>query len=198
MKNFLSENIVNIFFGTTTVISSAIALHYRRLEHRQQVEKVVDEGRRAGLFLSREAMIKYLLQMYDEAEDGDVIWAQCVRCTDFTPAVRKQILKAAGKGVNFKMIINKYSPSLMDFQALFDPLRSADIVAGIDNAISLQGLSDKEVVIAFPGVESYTAVLVRDTYFINIIRAWFDGRFKRLVKQRGFKQNSLDNSNKIV
>ena len=34
----------------------------RRLEHRQQVEKVVDEGRRAGLFLSREAMIKYLLQ----------------------------------------------------------------------------------------------------------------------------------------
>jgi hypothetical protein len=86
----------------------------------------------------------------------------------------------------------------MDFQALFDPLRSADIVAGIDNAISLQGLSDKEVVIAFPGVESYTAVLVRDTYFINIIRAWFDGRFKRLVKQRGFKQNSLDNSNKIV
>ena len=62
MKNFLSENIVNIIFGITTVISSAIALHYRRLEHRQQVEKVVDEGRRAGLFLSREAMIEYLLE----------------------------------------------------------------------------------------------------------------------------------------
>ena len=135
--------------------------------------------------------------MYDKAEEGDVIWAQCVRCTDFTPAVRKQILKAAGKGVNFKMIINKYSPSLTDFQALFEPLRTADIVAGSDNAISLQGLSDKEVVIAFPSVESYTAVLVRDAYFINIIRTWFDERFKRLVKRRGFNQNLLDNSTKI-
>lgn len=198
MKIFLSENIVNIIFGITTAISSAIALHYRRLEHRQHVEKVVDEGHQAGLFLSREAMIKYLLQMYDEAEEGDVIWAQCVRCTDFTPAVRKQILKAAGKGVNFKMIINKYSPSLMEFQALFEPLRSAAIVAGIDNAISMQGLAGKKLVIAFPGVESYTAVIVRDTYFIKIMRTWFDGRFKRLVKQRGSNQNSLDNIDKII
>jgi hypothetical protein len=177
MKNFLSENIVNIFFGTTTVISSAIALHYRRLEHRQQVEKVVDEGRRAGLFLSREAMIKYLLQMYDEAEAGDVIWAQCVRCTDFTPAVRKQILKAAGKGVRFRMLINQYSPAAEEFHALFDPIEGAEVIEAPDNAISLQGLSDREVVIAFPGVESYTATLIRSVYFVRIIKAWFDGRF---------------------
>ena len=198
MKSFLNENIVNIIFGMTTVVSSVIALHYRRLEHRQKVEKVVDEGRRAGLFLSRQAMIKYLLQMYDEAEEGDVIWAQCVRCADFTTAVRKKILKAAGQGVNFKMIINKYSPGLTDFRALFEPILSADIVAGADNAISLQGLADKEIVIAFPGVESYTAVLVRDTYFVNIIQNWFDGRFKRLTKQRGYDRDSLDNTDKII
>ena len=75
-------------------------------------------------------MIKYLLQMYDKAEEGDVIWAQCVRCTDFTPAVRKQILKAAGRGVHFRMIINQVFAIVEDFQALFDPLRRADIVAG--------------------------------------------------------------------
>ena len=86
------------------------------------------------------------------------------------------------------MIINEYSPSLMDFQALFEPLRSAEIAAGKDNGISLQGLSGKEVVIAFPGIESYTAVLVRDTYFINIIRTWFDSRLKTLMAQRGFNQ----------
>ena len=186
MKNFLSENIVNIIFGTTTVISSAIALHYRRLEHRQQVEKVVDEGRRAGLFLSREAMINYLLKMYDEAEKGDVIWAQCVRCADFTPAVRKKILTAAGKGVRFRMLINQHSPAAEEFHTLFDPIEGAEVVEAPDNVISLQGLSDREVVIAFPGVESYTAVMVRDTYFINIIRSWFDSRFKRLEKQLGF------------
>lgn len=197
MKEFLSENIVNIIFGTTTVISSAIAIHYKRLEHRQQVEKVLDEGRQAGLFLSRAAMIKYLLEMYDEAESGDVIWAQCVRCTDFSPTVRKQILKAAGKGVHFKMIINNYSPSLDDFQALFQPLHSAELIAGTDNAISLQGLSDKEIVIAFPGMESYTAVLIRNTYFVTIIRAWFDGRFKKQKGRGELRKDLLDKADTI-
>ena len=197
MKNFLSENIVNIIFGITTLISSAIAIHYKRLEHRQRVERVLDEGRHAGLFLSREAMIKYLLRMYDKAEDGDVIWAQCVRCTDFTPTVRKQILKAAGKGVRFRMIINKYSPSLTDFKALFEPLHSAELLAGLDNAISLQGLSGKEVVIAFPGMESYTAVLIKNSYFVNIIRSWFDSRFKKQWKRKEIEKDLLDNAGKI-
>jgi hypothetical protein len=135
--------------------------------------------------------------MYDEAEEGDVIWAQCVRCTDFTPAVRKQILKAAGKGVRFRMIINKYSPALNNFRALFEPLHSAELIAGVDNAISLQGLSSREIVIALPGMESYTAVLIRNTYFVDIIRTWFDGRFR---KQQGWKETGkklLDKTSKI-
>ena len=126
-------------------------------------------------------MIKHLLNMYDEAEEGDVIWAQCVRCTNFTPKVRSQILKAAGRGVRFRMMINKYSPSLDEFRALFEPIHNAELVEGEDNAISLQGLSEREVVIAFPGVDSYTAVLVRDRYFVQLIRAWFDERFQRVT-----------------
>ena len=180
MGAFLSQNIVSIIFGITTVISSAIALHYQRLEHRRRVEKTIDGGRRVGLFLSREAMIKYLLKMYDKAETGDVIWAQCVRCANFTPDVRPQISKAAGRGVKFRMIINKYSPSVSAFRSLFAPICQAELVASSDNAISLQGLADKEVVIAFPGVESYTAMLIRDRYFVRIIREWFDQRYKSL------------------
>lgn len=148
-----------------------------RLEHRQEVEKVVDEGRNAGLFLSRDSMIKYLLQMYDKAEEGDVIWAQCVRCTDFTPAVRKQILKAAGKGVRFKMIINRYSPATEEFHALFDPIENAQIIDAPDSALSFQGLSDTEIMIALPSVEFYTAVLIRNKFFTNLIKTWFDKRF---------------------
>jgi hypothetical protein len=196
MGAFLSQNIISIIFGITTVISSAVALYYQRLEHRLQVEEILDEGRRAGLFLSREAMIRYLLKMYDEAERGDVIWAQCVRCTDFTPAVRKQILKAAGQGVRFRMIINQCSPSLKDFQALFEPLHRAALAEGPDNAISLQGLSDKEVVIAFPGVESYTAILIRDRYFARIIKTWFDTRFNELAMGKGRQRVLLDKSTK--
>jgi hypothetical protein len=135
---------------------------------------VLGEGRKAGLFLSREAMIKYLLEIYDKAGPGDVIWAQCVGCTDFTSIVRKKILEAAGRGVRFQMIINQHSPAVREFRMLFDPIEGAEVIEAPDNAISVQGLSDREVVIAFPGVESYTAVLVRDTYFVGIIKSWFD------------------------
>ncbi len=180
MGAFLTQNIISIIFGITTLITSAFALHYKRLEHRRRVEQVIDTGRRVGLFLSREAMMRYLLKMYDEAQAGDVIWAQCVRCTDFSPEVRNKILKAAGKRVHFRMIINKYSPSLSEFRSLFTPIHSAELVAGKDNTVSVQGLSERAVVLAFPGIESYTAVLVRDPYFVKIIKAWFDGRFEKL------------------
>ena len=178
MQLFLTDNIINIIFGLTTLLTSAIALHYRRLEHRQRVEHVLEEGRKVGLFLSREAMIRYLLEMYDNAEEGDIIWAQCVRCADFTPQVRKQILKAAGRGVRFEMIVNQYSPAADAFRNLFEPLEAATLVARADNAISLQGLSDRELVLAFPAMESYTAVLIRDPYFVSIIRLWFEQRFR--------------------
>lgn len=117
------------------------------------MERLLDEGRRAGLFLSREAMIKYLLEMYDQAEAGDVIWAQCIRCTDFTPEVRTKILEAASRGVRFQMVVNEHSPAAEEFSALFDPIEGAEVIKAPDNAISMQGLSDREVVIAFPGVE---------------------------------------------
>lgn len=181
MGSFLADNIVNIVFGTTTLVTTGIALHYARLEHRRKVEDVLYEDRRVGLFLSRESMIRYLLQMYDQAAAGDVIWAQCVRCANFTPDVRPQISKAAGRGVRFRMIINQYSPSLAAFRSLFAPIRQAELAAAPDNALSLQGLSDKELVVAFPGVESYTAVLIRDPYFVGIVRRWFDSRFEQLV-----------------
>ena len=182
--SFFQDHIVSIIFGCTTLVTSGIALHYQRLEHRRRVEKIVIAGKRVGLFLSREAMIRYLLEMYDRAEAEDVIWAQCVRCANFSPAVRNKILKAAGNQVRFRMIINKYSPSLADFKALFTPVHGAELAEGPDNAISMQGLSEREVVIAFPDMDSYTAILVRDPYFTRMMKHWFDQRFDKLQSAR--------------
>ena len=122
MGSFIANNIINIIFGIATVITSGLAVHYKRLEHRREVESVIDERRKAGLFLSREAMIEYLLEMYDRATADDVIWAQCVRCTDFTHKVRDKILEAAGRDVRFQMLINGRSPAVAEFQALFNPI----------------------------------------------------------------------------
>ena len=41
------------------------------------------------------------------------------------------------------------------------------------------GLSNRELVIAFPGVESYSAVIVRDKHFVGIIKSWFDRHAKK-------------------
>lgn len=181
MGEFLKQNSIGIIFGISTLITTLIALHYRRLEHRQKIEHVLDEGGQVGLFLSRKAMMNYLLKMYDKAEAGDVIWAQCVRCADFSPKVRVKILKAAGKNVDFKMIINKHSPSLAAFRSLFDPIESAKLAEGTDNDISIQGLSGSEVVIALPGIESYKAVVIRNPNFVKIMKVWFDARFEKIV-----------------
>ena len=136
----------------------------------------LEEGRRVGLFLNREDMIRYLLDRYDQLKAGNVIWAQCVRCTDFTHEVRTRILEAARRGVRFQMVITEHSPAAEEFRALFDPIDGAEVIEAPDNAISMQGLSDREVVIAFPGMESYTAVLVRDPYFVQIVRMWCEAR----------------------
>jgi hypothetical protein len=81
MGAFVNQNIISIIFGITTVITSLIALRYKRLEHEQRVERILDEGRKVGLFLSREAMIKYLLEMYD----------QQARSFSFTPFARSKM-----------------------------------------------------------------------------------------------------------
>jgi hypothetical protein len=85
-----------------------------------------------------------------------------------------KILESAGRGVCFQMVINQHSPSAEEFRGLFDSIEGAEIIEAPNNATSMQGLSDREVVIAFPGVESYTAVVMRDTLFVDIIRSWFD------------------------
>lgn len=62
-----------------------------------------------------------------------------------------KILELAGRGVRFQMVINQHSPSAEEFCGLFDPIKGAEIIEAPNNAISMQGLSDREVVIAFPG-----------------------------------------------
>ncbi len=101
MGSYITNNAVHIIFGLTTLVTSALALHYRRQEHRRVVEEAIDDGCKGGLFHSREAMIRYRLSMYARAGPDDFIWAQCVRCTNLTTKVRAKILEAAGRGRAF-------------------------------------------------------------------------------------------------
>lgn len=67
--------------------------------------------------------------------------------------VRIMILEAAGRGVSVHLVIDKHLPTAEEFRTLFDPIEGVEIVVVPDNAISMQDLSNREVVIAFPGVD---------------------------------------------
>ncbi len=180
MGAFLASNIIEIIFGTISVVTTLIALHYQRLANQRDTEKVISAHNKVKLFLSRQAMMAYLLAMYDRAEAGDVIWAQCVRCTDFSHDVHSKILQAAGNGVRYQMAVNQESPAAEEFMTLFSPLQHADLRLSANNDLSLQGLSDEEVVITLPGNQGYTAVLVRHKPFVRLMRDWFTKRFQQM------------------
>jgi hypothetical protein len=177
------ENLLTIIFGITTVVMTSIALRYTIREHRMKVDGIVGDGRNAMLFLSRQAMLTFLGKMYNDSVDGDVIWGQCVSCRDYSSDLRNKVLQAAGKGVHFKIIINGYAPTLNEFRKVYDPINTAELVLGYDNSHRLQGLSEKEVILAFPGVETYTGLLIRDPFFVRLVKGWFDARFETLRKQ---------------
>jgi len=100
-----------------------------------------------------------------------------VRRTDFTPEVRTKILVAAGRGVRFQMVVYKHSPAAGDFRALFEPIENAEVIEVPGIALSLQGLSNRDVVIAFPSMNSYTSVLIRDQDFVRMVKAYLDCQF---------------------
>lgn len=184
MQALTIDRIVAIFFGITTLVTSVIALRYTSLDHKRKVEEVVGTGRQATMFLSRNSMLKEMLAMYDRSEKDDVIWVQCVGCGDYSSSVRSKVLEAAGKGVRFKLIMNSYAPAIDQLRSIFEPLSSADLLEGQDNTLRIQGLSNKEVIIGLPGVDSYTGLRIRDVYLVAMIKDWYDTRFKRLKSQR--------------
>ena len=188
--SIIIDNIFTIIFGIMATIMSfyvlkykKMALDYKEKEHRLQVEGIIDEGRHSVLFLTRESMVNYLIGMYKNANKGDVIWGQCVGCSSYTQEVRSRILDAAGRGIRFKIIVNSFSSALADFRALYDPFQDAELVEAKDNKLRIQGLSNREVVLAFPGVDSYTSVLIRNPHFVEIVKNWFDNRFDKLIQE---------------
>lgn len=142
--------------------------------------RLVFRNRPVGLFLSREAMLAHLETQYERAASADVIWGQCIGCSAYSPDVQGQILAAAGRGVEFKLIVNRNAPAIDDFLRMYLPISAAAIVGAVDNTLRIHGLSDSEVVIGFSAVGSFSAVLINDRHAVNLVKAWFDKRFDAL------------------
>jgi len=124
---------------------------------------------------------RFMDEVYEERAMANLLEGCCCTQPEDIPVLADplQVLFSLGRGVRFQMVINQHSPATEEFRGLIDPIAGAEVVELSGNSISMQGLSDREVVIAFPGMESYTAVLIRSQDFVGIISDWFHGRIYR-------------------
>lgn len=178
MVEFLLANALTIIFGVLALVTSVIAIFYaRRMYELERASPERNHGRSVTVYWSRQDMIESLLRQYDLAVSGDDIWAHAVGLQNFPGQVSEKILSAAGRGVSFRYLILANHPAQAEFLAIFKPIRNASIRASGDNALRVQGLSTKEVVVAFPTLTTYTAIRFTDPNFVAVIRNWFDTRW---------------------
>ncbi|WP_419174390.1 hypothetical protein [Desulfosediminicola sp.] len=179
MLAWITENILTLIFGTTTLILAVVNLRYRIRDHNLRAETSLTAGSRISVFFSRESMVKYLLEMYNKAEADDLIWGQCVGCSNYSPDVRAQVSSAASRGVNFQVLLNSRASSSKELESLYTPYRNAKLAYRDDNLIRLQGLGRSEVVLAFPSLEAYSGIVIKEQHLVEIFFSWFDERFKK-------------------
>ena len=186
MIDWIKENILTIVFGCSTIVLAVLNLRYRIRDHNLRAEISLTAGSRVRVFFSRSAMLKYLLEMYDRAAEDDVIWGQCVGCSNYTKEVRNCVSSAASRGIRFKIILNELSNSSKELEQLYTPYKKAEIVYRPDNSLRIQGLTDSEIVLAFPALESYIGLVIKDNELVSIFSNWFQNRFDtgRKVEQR--------------
>lgn len=135
------------------------------------------------LFSTGKLAKQYVVDMCKKALRGDVIWGQCVGCGDYPKDISQKILEADKKGVYFKMIINFSATGFSDiFYSLHN--QKSEIIISQKNNLRVYGLSKKEVIFGFKKADSYTGILITDSYFVKIIKEWFDRRFEKLKRKQ--------------
>jgi hypothetical protein len=191
MREFVLENLVSIIFGiTSTVLATSSLVFYLRIEkQKQRIEEVLEVGA-ITLFRSREGMTRALYEMYEQARRGDEIWGQCVGCRGYFATTKDTIFKAAGDGVRFRILLNARAPGKDELRAVLELIRGAEVLEAGDNRLSIQGLTRREVIIAFPSLAAHPAIRFRDPEMVRLIGNYFDERWAQAVAQAAAKSQT--------
>lgn len=174
-------NIISIFLLLTTIVSTCFAIYYKKKEYKAVVDHTIQVSGKLTVYTTREKMLEHLHAMYAEAKAGEIIWGQSVSGNIYGD-VSGPIATAAARGVKFQMIftadIDQPSNRKRDLKQLFTILNGA-VVIRKDNDVRIQGLSDREAVIALPGSAKYIAILIKDEAVVRALRFWFLSRFEQ-------------------
>lgn len=171
--------IISLALLITNIISVIVATHFKRKEYKTNIDDVLKLNEKITVFLSHTKMLEYLHSMYSNALPGEIIWGQSVSGNIYGDANEK-IVSAATRGVKFEIIFNSDIPNVTNYKKelinLFTVL-NGDVKLKNDNDIRIQGISTKEVVVAFPTNRRYIAILIKDKPVVMVLRNWFLSRF---------------------
>lgn len=178
----MSPIITPILVLITNIVSIFLTYHWKRKEFNRDVENAIKLNNKITVYNTREKMLEHLYSMYEKAQSDEIIWGQSVSGNIYGD-VDGKIVQAAARGVKFKMI---FSSNVTGNANLKKELEDAIKIVGgeirnsPDNDIRIQGLSDKEVVIAFRSYSKYMAILIEDTAVVKVFYEWFTNRFNTL------------------
>lgn len=178
MLSFLYDHGVSLVIGITGIFIGLGSIYYARLQTRMAIEKAIPINRFLKVYLSRDEMVADLLGMYSRAKSGDIIWGQCVNCSNYSATVQHNVLDAAARGVHFEIIINSEAARKEELSSIYRAITTAKLIERSDNTLSVQGLSEHEVVISFPSVGSYNAISLKHPVIVGVMRRWFEARFQ--------------------
>lgn len=167
---------INVVLVIITAISVISAIYFKKKEYMLANEQRTKISGKLELFYNREAMLEYLRTMYDRATEKDIIWGQSITGRNYGN-VGDKILNAAARGVHYKMIFNKNAHSINQVINLFNAVDTAEVIELEDNNVRIQGLSNKEVMIAISSKSDYYGLLIKDESLVHLFREWFDARF---------------------
>lgn len=172
------DTILAIIFGISTIVLSVIALKLQIKQYKKDTEDLISVGKFFEIYTTRESLKNALQQMYYDAEKEDVIWGQCIGCSNYFENLYELLLKKSIEGVKFKVIVNSKSDN--DLVELFSNISTAETKLCDNVKIRLHGLSNKQLIFSFKSVSGMAAIKVFDENLINIIKQDFERRWNEL------------------
>ncbi len=172
------DTILAIIFGILTIMLSIIAIRLQVKQYKKDTEELVRIGNFFEIYTTRESLKNALQQMYYDAEKGDVIWGQCVGCSNYFDNLYELLLKKSIEGVKFRVIVNSSNGN--ELIKLFSNIATAETRQSNNVKIRLHGLSSKQLIFSFKSISGMAAIKVFDEELINIVRNDFEVRWDKL------------------
>lgn len=168
------DTILAIVFGLATIFLSVVAIRLQIKTYKKDVEAINKYQGFFAVYTSRDSLKAGIKALYTDAVNHDIIWGQCIGCSNYFENLHEMIFKKSIEGVSFQVIINANSPNKEQMIQLFSLIQTAKTKTSNNVKIRLHGLSNKQVIISFSSLTGMVALHFYSQTIVEIIKSYFD------------------------